>query len=262
VIAGRCIGILLLGWLLAAGFAARDTAWAQTCGAHGTGKFLCSAGSCDGRSCESFDDCPDGICVTAQGVCNDSEGEACGCPASTCSAQSAWSSDAGMGSCADGTSQGEYCVVAANCGFGVSCIGAHKICINGDFKGFSCLNDQHCTNGSVRGTCASTGKSCEPGTTFAGFTCVDDSDCCISGNGCPASCARTTIPTATQSLCTGDCDQNGAVTVDELLAMVNAALGNASISPCTAGDPNDNGQVTVDEILAAVTGALDGCPET
>jgi len=50
------------------------------------------------------------------------------------------------------------------------------------------------------------------------------------------------------------------VTVDELLAMVNIALGNDDISTCEVGDANGDGQITVDEILAAVNNALSGCP--
>ena len=60
--------------------------------------------------------------------------------------------------------------------------------------------------------------------------------------------------------CVGDCNGDGEVTVDELLTMVNIALGTADVSTCTAGDANRDGQVTIDEILAAVNAALTGCP--
>ena len=59
--------------------------------------------------------------------------------------------------------------------------------------------------------------------------------------------------------CTGDCDDNHTVTVDEILTMVNIALGNADISTCFAGDANVDQQITVDEILMAVNNALNGC---
>jgi hypothetical protein len=49
------------------------------------------------------------------------------------------------------------------------------------------------------------------------------------------------------------------VTVDEILTMVNIALGNAPVTTCEAGDANGDGQITVDEILAAVNDALNGC---
>jgi hypothetical protein len=61
--------------------------------------------------------------------------------------------------------------------------------------------------------------------------------------------------------CVGDCNGNhSVVTVDELLTMVNIALGNAQVTACLAGDANHDMQITIDEILAAVNNALTGCP--
>ena len=57
----------------------------------------------------------------------------------------------------------------------------------------------------------------------------------------------------------GDCSGGGEVTVDEILTMVNIALGNAPLLDCEAADANHDGQVTVDEILTAVSNALNGC---
>jgi hypothetical protein len=62
--------------------------------------------------------------------------------------------------------------------------------------------------------------------------------------------------------CTGDCRGDNRVTVDEILTMVNIALGNAEMSECDIGDSNNDGQITVDEILQAVNNALNGCPLT
>jgi hypothetical protein len=59
-------------------------------------------------------------------------------------------------------------------------------------------------------------------------------------------------------VCVGDCDSNGMVTVDDVLTMVNIALGNAEMSECENGDANEDGQITVDEILQAVSNALNG----
>ena len=39
------------------------------------------------------------------------------------------------------------------------------------------------------------------------------------------------------------------MTADEILKMLNVALGNATISDCEAGDSNEDGQITIDEIL-------------
>ena len=59
--------------------------------------------------------------------------------------------------------------------------------------------------------------------------------------------------------CEGDCNVSGGVTIDELLTMVNIALGNVAVQACTPGDANGDGRITVDEILAAVNKALNGC---
>jgi len=66
--------------------------------------------------------------------------------------------------------------------------------------------------------------------------------------------SRTPTPS-----CAGDCDGRGTVTVDEILTMVNIALGNAPVTTCEAGDANHDGQITIDEILTAVNNALNGC---
>jgi hypothetical protein len=46
----------------------------------------------------------------------------------------------------------------------------------------------------------------------------------------------TTVRTATPTPvpCVGDCNGNGQVTVDELLTMVNIALGNTPVTACEA----------------------------
>lgn len=70
----------------------------------------------------------------------------------------------------------------------------------------------------------------------------------------------TRTPTQTPVLpCVGDCNFDGQVTVDEILNMVNIALGNASVEACIAGDPNHDRQLTVNEILSGVNDALNGC---
>lgn len=61
--------------------------------------------------------------------------------------------------------------------------------------------------------------------------------------------------------CVGDCNGDLAVTVDEIVKMVNIALGGLDISECPAGDRDDSGTITVDEIVQAVNNALTGCPQ-
>jgi len=59
--------------------------------------------------------------------------------------------------------------------------------------------------------------------------------------------------------CVGDCNGDGQVTVNELIQMVNIALGAANVTACIAGDANGDGSITVNEIVAGVNNALGGC---
>jgi hypothetical protein len=65
---------------------------------------------------------------------------------------------------------------------------------------------------------------------------------------------------APPTLCVGDCDASGQVTVDELITLVNIALGSAGVSACPQGIP---GGTTVDVtlIITAVNNALGACPQ-
>lgn len=84
------------------------------------------------------------------------------------------------------------------------------------------------TNDSVRLTC-------NP----AGMSAGDGADVSFTGAGQTEMVhVELTIP------CTGDRNENGQTTVDEVLTMVNIALGNEPISDCLAGDANDDGQIT------------------
>lgn len=64
----------------------------------------------------------------------------------------------------------------------------------------------------------------------------------------------------TPSTCVGDCTNEGQVRIDDLLTLVNIALGEADISTCGAGVGTGVTQVTVDQIVTAVNNALNGCP--
>lgn len=59
--------------------------------------------------------------------------------------------------------------------------------------------------------------------------------------------------------CTADCDDDGRVTVDELLKAVSVALGTAPVDACATADRNGDGSVTADELVAGVAVALQGC---
>ena len=59
--------------------------------------------------------------------------------------------------------------------------------------------------------------------------------------------------------CVGDCNQDGKVTVDELVTMVDIALGDTSFAACVLGAGKANQQVRIEEIVAAVDAAVNGC---
>lgn len=62
--------------------------------------------------------------------------------------------------------------------------------------------------------------------------------------------------------CTGDCDANHTVTVDELVLAVGIALDTSPFASCRRGfdcGPS-NSCVTVADLTRAITSALDGCP--
>jgi hypothetical protein len=69
----------------------------------------------------------------------------------------------------------------------------------------------------------------------------------------------TPTPTVGPASCVGNCNGDSEVTVDELITMVNIALGNAQVAACVPGDANGDGEITINEIVSAVNGALNGC---
>ena len=75
-----------------------------------------------------------------------------------------------------------------------------------------------------------------------------------------AAATATETPSPPPPQCAGDCDGNGEVTISELLAMVNIALGNTGLDACVAGDADRDGTVTVTDIVAALRRLFEGCP--
>jgi len=59
--------------------------------------------------------------------------------------------------------------------------------------------------------------------------------------------------------CPGDCDNDGRVTVAELVRGVSIALGHAALDTCLTFDGNADGAITVEELVGAVNNALHGC---
>ncbi|MDX2170917.1 MAG: imelysin family protein [Deltaproteobacteria bacterium] len=66
------------------------------------------------------------------------------------------------------------------------------------------------------------------------------------------------VQRAAAQMCVGDCDANGAVSIDEVISGVNLALGSDAAS-CAALDTDVNGDIAINELIGAVSAALDGC---
>jgi hypothetical protein len=60
--------------------------------------------------------------------------------------------------------------------------------------------------------------------------------------------------------CPGDCNADGAVTIDELVRGVGIALGSTGLGTCPAFATGAGDAVSIDELVAAVNAALGGCP--
>ena len=60
--------------------------------------------------------------------------------------------------------------------------------------------------------------------------------------------------------CAGDCDNSNAVSLEELIVVLNLGLTSASSLPCSDADMDLDGKVTVDEVVATVRAASAGCP--
>lgn len=67
------------------------------------------------------------------------------------------------------------------------------------------------------------------------------------------------VGTVEPGSCTGDCNGDGVVAVNELVLAVNIALGTATVEECAAADADGDGEVTVNELVTAVNLALAGC---
>lgn len=86
-------------------------------------------------------------------------------------------------------------------------------------------------------------------------------DLTVSVNGSEPSptSTPTSTPTPGGSVCAGDCDGNGEVTVNEIILLVNIDLGAADAPACPEGIP-DGVSVDITSIIRAVNIALTECP--
>lgn len=78
--------------------------------------------------------------------------------------------------------------------------------------------------------------------------------------GCGALALLIVAPV--QAACVGDCNGNGAVTIDELVTLVDVGLNGGGVERCAVGDLDGDGTITINELVAAVGNALQGCPAT
>jgi hypothetical protein len=76
---------------------------------------------------------------------------------------------------------------------------------------------------------------------------------CNYDSGCATDFVAVTVQPP--AACLGDCDGSGAVLVDELLSLVNLALGADGPTTCGIGP----GRVLVSHVVTAVAHALGGC---
>jgi hypothetical protein len=65
-------------------------------------------------------------------------------------------------------------------------------------------------------------------------------------------------PPAGAQVCGGDCNGDGAVTVDELIRGVRIALGEIGVGDCVAIDVDANGEVEIGDVVTAVNHLLAG----
>jgi YVTN family beta-propeller protein len=70
-----------------------------------------------------------------------------------------------------------------------------------------------------------------------------------------ATATRTPAPS-----CTGDCNDDRTVAINELITCVNIDLGNTQVASCQPCDADGDGTVKINELIAAVSRALGGCP--
>ena len=60
--------------------------------------------------------------------------------------------------------------------------------------------------------------------------------------------------------CVGDCNEDGVLTIDELILCADIALRARSVEACPLADANEDGRVAIDEVVQAVDNTLNGCP--
>jgi hypothetical protein len=72
----------------------------------------------------------------------------------------------------------------------------------------------------------------------------------------------TAASSRAQQLCVGDCDADGAVTVNELVLGVTIALGTAALASCSSFDCEGTGSAPIRCLVRGVGRLLTGCAAT
>jgi plastocyanin len=62
------------------------------------------------------------------------------------------------------------------------------------------------------------------------------------------------------AVCTGDCNGDGYVRINEVVTGVSIGLQILPLAQCEAADASGNGSVAINEVIAAVNHGLTGCP--
>lgn len=191
-----------------------------------SGSRCAENGICEPVPCTSDEDCPPGSDCGEDGFCEpvpcDAD-EDCP-PASTCE---------------DGTCEPIPCTMDSDCPRGSTC-GENGICIP-----TPCTSDEDCPEGSI----------CD----LESGQCVPEAECTMPGF---AECRQDRRETCLDQtcVCTGDCDGDGKVFVDEVTRAVLILGGQRDVSFCPAADADGDGRVFVDEVTLAVINLGRDCP--
>jgi hypothetical protein len=110
------------------------------------------------------------------------------------------------------------------------------------------------------GTAPTSTSTASPSTTMTPTTTVTPvptSTPTVTATPNPTASLRPSPTTPTK--CTGDCNGDGAVKVEELVRGVNIALGTVASDECPGLDADGDLRVAVNELITAVNNALSGC---
>lgn len=87
----------------------------------------------------------------------------------------------------------------------------------------------------------------------------DGDGCDDCDDGPDSDCDKSCGASDSSLSCTGDCNLDCSVQVDEIVTVIAIALGSRTMGDCVAADIDGDGTVTVDELLRSVVLAMEGC---